>query len=101
MGDRAELLGYCEAALFQPRLRCGNLDVQRAFEVGAGERDGEGDAETGVVQLIDGDDGKRAKLRMLTSASGRDRPNGPRSAVGRVKEQAALEGQSEQQGATG
>ncbi len=67
MGDRTELLGHCEAALFQPGLRCGDFNVQRAVEVGARERDGEGEAETAAVQLVDGDDGKRTSLRLLAS----------------------------------
>lgn len=68
MGDHAKLLGHGEAALFQARLRHGDLDVQGVREVGAGEGNGQGKMEAGTVQLVDGNDGEWAGLCLLASA---------------------------------
>ena len=68
MRNCPKLLGHCETALFQSRLRCGNFNVEGAAEIGAGEWDGEGEAEAGAVQLVDGDDGEGTRLCLLASA---------------------------------
>jgi hypothetical protein len=39
--------------------------VERATEVGAGERDRQGETEARTVKLIDGDDGKGSGLGLL------------------------------------
>lgn len=41
--------------------------MERATEVGAGERNREGEAEARAVQLVDGDDGKGPGLGLLGS----------------------------------
>jgi hypothetical protein len=43
--DCPQLLGYREAPLFQSSLRCGDLQMERTAEIGAGERDREREAE--------------------------------------------------------
>lgn len=68
VGDRAQLLGHREAILFEAALRCWNCQVQGVAEVGSGERDGEGEIEARLVQLIDRDDHKGAGLCLLPAS---------------------------------
>jgi hypothetical protein len=53
VGDRPHLLGHCEAVLSQSTLWRVDGEMERAAEIGSGERDGQRETETRLVQLVD------------------------------------------------
>lgn len=67
MRDRSQLLGHGKSFLPQPTLLGWDRQVQGVAEVGAGERNGERETQTRLVQLIDRDDYEGTWLCLLSA----------------------------------
>ena len=70
VGDRPHLLGHRKAVLSQAALGRANREVESTAEIGSGKGNSERETETRLVQLVDRDNRKRARLGLLSSPSG-------------------------------
>jgi len=65
VGQSAELFRHREASLPETTFRRGDLHVKGVREVGARQRNSERETQRRPIELIDGDNRERSRLRLL------------------------------------